>query len=60
VTQDGSYQVFESNSYNMKGFLLKNFTVSAIISDGVKPTLTELTKFEDQPDTLTLDCEYCS
>ena len=26
------------------------------IADGIKPTLTELEKFEDQPDTVNVEC----
>lgn len=41
---------FENNKYTAKGFLIKTFPLSVIISEGVKPTLTELQKFEVSPD----------
>lgn len=48
VTQDGDFLIFESNRYTRKGFLYKQFAMSAIMADGVKPTLSELEKFEEQ------------
>lgn len=47
---DGDFLLFEGNRYSRKGFLYKNFNISAIISDGVKPTLAELERFEEQPE----------
>lgn len=35
VTSDGDFLIFEGNRYSRKGFLYKNFTMSAIISDGL-------------------------
>ena len=49
MTQDGDFIIFESNRYARKGFLYKQFAMSAIMLDGVKPTLSELEKFEEQP-----------
>lgn len=46
ITGDGDFQVFEGNRYR-SGFLYKNFTLSAILVDGVKPSLTELERFEE-------------
>ena len=48
VTQDGDFLNFEGNRYTRKGFLYKQFAMSAIMADGVKPTLSELEKFEEQ------------
>lgn len=42
--------LFENNRYSAKGFLIKNFPLSTVITEGVKPTLTELQKFEESPD----------
>lgn len=50
VTSDGDFLVFEGNRYSRKGFLYKNFIISAILSEGVKPTLAELERFEEQPE----------
>ncbi|XP_071182024.1 transcription elongation factor SPT5-like isoform X2 [Mytilus edulis] len=55
ITQDGDFLVFENNRYSRKGFLFKNFIMSAIIAEGVKPTLNELEKFEDQPDGVDVE-----
>lgn len=55
VTQDGDFLLFEGNRYDRRGFLYKNFVMSAIIADGIKPTLTELEKFEDQPDSVNVE-----
>ncbi|KAK8402706.1 hypothetical protein O3P69_000806 [Scylla paramamosain] len=48
VTQDGDFLNFEMNRYTHKGYLYKSFAISAIVADGVKPTLSELEKFEEQ------------
>lgn len=50
ITSDGDFLIFEGNRYSRKGFLYKNFLMSAILSEGVKPTLAELEKFEEQPE----------
>lgn len=50
VHSDGDFLLFEGNRYSRKGFLYKNFTMSAILSDGVKPTLAELERFEESPE----------
>ncbi|XP_013782146.1 transcription elongation factor SPT5-like [Limulus polyphemus] len=55
VTKDGDFVIFEGNRYSSKGFLYKAFATSAIIADGVKPTLSELEKFEEQPEGLELE-----
>lgn len=47
VTSDGDFLIFEGNRYSRKGFLYKNFAMSAILADGVKPTLIELERFEE-------------
>lgn len=36
VTSDGDFLIFEGNRYSRKGFLYKNFTMSAIVADGKK------------------------
>lgn len=55
VTVDGDFLIFESNRYNRKGFLFKSFAMSAIIAEGVKPTLSELEKFENTPEGLDME-----
>lgn len=55
VTSDGDFLIFEANRYSRKGFLYKNFTMSAIIVDGVKPTLAELERFEEQPEGIDIE-----
>lgn len=50
ITSDGDFLIFEGNRYSRKGFLYKNFLMSAILSEGVKPTLAELERFEEQPE----------
>lgn len=55
VTTDGDFLIFEGNRYSRKGFLFKAFAMSAIIADGVKPTLSELEKFEEQPEGIELE-----
>uniref|UniRef100_A0A0A1WN47 Transcription elongation factor SPT5 n=1 Tax=Zeugodacus cucurbitae TaxID=28588 RepID=A0A0A1WN47_ZEUCU len=55
VHSDGDFLLFEGNRYSRKGFLYKNFTMSAILVDGVKPTLAELERFEEQPEDVNLE-----
>ncbi|BFZ16060.1 hypothetical protein BsWGS_19099 [Bradybaena similaris] len=55
VTSDGDFLMFEGNRYNRKGFLFKIFAMSAIIAEGIKPTLAELEKFEDQPEGMQVE-----
>ncbi|KAF6200841.1 hypothetical protein GE061_005288 [Apolygus lucorum] len=55
VTSDGDFLIFEGNRYSRKGFLYKNFTMSAIVADGVKPTLSELEKFEESPEGVDIE-----
>ncbi|KAI1289197.1 Transcription elongation factor SPT5 [Halotydeus destructor] len=50
VPTDGDFSIFEGNRYR-RGFLYKNFPMSAILVDGVKPSLSELDKFENQEGT---------
>lgn len=42
--------MFEGSKYTPKGFLVKSFPFSTVITEGVKPTLTELQRFEESPD----------
>ncbi|XP_054161598.1 transcription elongation factor SPT5-like [Oppia nitens] len=53
VTNDGDFIIFESNRYR-RGFLYKAFATSALLIDGVKPTLSELEKFEEHPEGIEI------
>ncbi|XP_070567089.1 transcription elongation factor SPT5-like [Ptychodera flava] len=55
VTTDGDFLIFEGNRYSRKGFLYKTFAMSAILTEGIKPTLSELERFEDQPENLDVE-----
>ena len=54
VTTDGDFLIFEGNRYSRKGFLYKNFSLTAIVSEGVKPSLIELERFEEAPEGIDL------
>ncbi|CAK8694828.1 transcription elongation factor SPT5-like isoform X2 [Clavelina lepadiformis] len=54
IIKDGDFLIFEGNRFSQKGFLYKNFNLNAILVEGVKPTLAELEKFEDQPEGLDI------
>ncbi|KAL6739230.1 hypothetical protein Aduo_012706 [Ancylostoma duodenale] len=56
VTNDGDFVIFEGNSYR-RGFLYKSFPMSAIIAEGVKPTLAELERFQDTSEDLKKELE---
>ncbi|KAL9705559.1 hypothetical protein quinque_009077 [Culex quinquefasciatus] len=60
VTSDGDFLIFEGNRYSRKGFLYKNFTMSAILAEGVKPTLAELERFEEQPEEINIELAVSS
>ncbi|XP_055858947.1 transcription elongation factor SPT5 [Episyrphus balteatus] len=60
VHSDGDFLLFEGNRYSRKGFLYKNFTMSAILAEGVKPTLAELERFEEQPEDVNLEIAAAS
>ena len=47
--------MFEGGRYSHKGFLYKNFPLNSIVAEGIKPTLSELEKFEDDPTEMDLD-----
>lgn len=57
VSTQGSFKIFEGNEYNARGFLIKTFYPSAFISEGVKPSLAELSKFEDHPEAINTECK---
>ena len=42
--------IFENNRYNSKGFLIKFFPLSSVLTEGIKPTLAELQRFEESPE----------
>ena len=42
--------IFENNRYNSKGFLIKFFPLSSVLTEGIKPTLAEMQRFEESPD----------
>jgi len=53
VSNDGDFMIFEGNRYR-RGFLYKAFAISALLINGVKPTLSELEKFEEHPEGVEL------
>ena len=53
---DGDFYIFENNRYR-QGFLYKTMVMSAIMSEGVKPSLGELEKFETSIDDAELECK---
>ena len=55
VTTDGDFSIYKNNRYR-GGFLYKTMAISALITDGVKPTLSELEKFEESMDDADLEC----
>lgn len=55
VSTDGDFLIFEGNRFSRKGYLFKAFTMSAILTEGIKPTLEELQKFDAQPENLEMD-----
>jgi len=46
ISNDGDFMIFESNKYTRAGFLCKFFANSAVLVEGVRPSLGELEKFE--------------
>jgi len=54
LSMDGDFYLFEYNRYR-QGFLYKTMVMSAIMSEGVKPSLSELEKFETSIDDAELE-----
>ncbi|XP_057297763.1 transcription elongation factor SPT5-like [Hydractinia symbiolongicarpus] len=54
ITQDGDFYMFESNRYRA-GFLYKTMVLSGVITEGVKPSLSELEKFTASVDDEDLE-----
>lgn len=55
MTNDGDFLVFEGNRFSRKGFLFKDFPMNAILAEGVKPTLSELERFEEAPEGIDIE-----
>lgn len=55
ISNDGDFLVFEGNRYSRKGYLYKNFPMNAIAGEGVKPTLSELERFEEAPEGIDIE-----
>ena len=58
VKSNGDFLIFEGNRYSRKGFLYKNFAMSAILADGNKPTLIELARFEEAVEGVNLSVSF--
>ncbi|MFH4973391.1 hypothetical protein AB6A40_000100 [Gnathostoma spinigerum] len=56
VTTDGDFQIFEGQQFR-RGFLYKWFPLNIIQVDGVKPSLSELEKFQETSDDLKKELE---
>ncbi|OON21811.1 Supt5 repeat protein, partial [Opisthorchis viverrini] len=54
IQRDGSWTIFEGNRYDSDGFLHKQFRISAVVIEGIRPTLAELERFHQTPDSLQL------
>uniref|UniRef100_A0A183IQK7 Transcription elongation factor SPT5 n=1 Tax=Soboliphyme baturini TaxID=241478 RepID=A0A183IQK7_9BILA len=52
MLSDGDFLIFEGNRYSRRGYLFKPFPMNAIIADGIKPSLTELEKFQEGSEDL--------
>ena len=57
ISQDGDFYLFENQRYR-SGFLYKTMAMSGIMTEGVKPTLSELERFEISIDDADLDCIF--
>ncbi|XP_028399581.1 transcription elongation factor SPT5-like [Dendronephthya gigantea] len=54
IHQDGDFYLFEGNRYR-QGFLYKNMAISALVTEGIKPTLSELEKFESTSEDIDIE-----
>ncbi|XP_031557165.1 transcription elongation factor SPT5-like [Actinia tenebrosa] len=54
LSQDGDFILFENNRYR-GGYLYKTLAMSAVVTEGIKPTLQELEKFEAAPEDVELE-----
>lgn len=55
IANDGDFLVFEGGRFSRKGYLYKNFAMNAILAEGVKPSLTELERFEEAPEGIDIE-----
>jgi len=55
IVDEGDYYRFANGRYDEKGFTYKNFSINALMVDGIKPTLAELEKFEQEPEGLDIE-----
>lgn len=53
IGNDGDFLVFEGNRYR-RGFLFKSFPLNALLIEGVKPSLSELEKFNENPEEIKI------
>ncbi|XP_051852808.1 transcription elongation factor SPT5-like [Antechinus flavipes] len=49
---DGDFLLFRGDRYSPEGFLFKTFSQAALVTEGVRPTLSELQRFEERPEAL--------
>ena len=54
IKKDGDFLIFEGGRYR-NGFLYKTVSFSGIVTDGDKPTLDELEKFDELPENVDPD-----
>ena len=57
INNDGDFLIFEGARYSRKGYLYRTLKMDMIQVDGVKPTLSELEKFEDNPDMVDISSD---
>lgn len=57
INHDGDFLIFEGARYSRKGYLYRTLKMENVQIEGVKPTLSELEKFEDQPDAVDIEIE---
>lgn len=55
ISNDGDFLMFEGNRFSRKGYLYKNFAINAILAEGVKPSLSELERFEEAPEGISIE-----
>lgn len=59
VSRDRDFFVFEGQRCSRNGFLYKAFNMNVILAEGIKQTLEELLKFDEQPENLEINDNPC-
>ena len=47
-TREKDFWIFENQRYTLRGYLIKSYPLAVVATEGVRPTLAELQRFEEE------------